>query len=171
MADDNESEPPYEVGRGKPPKHTRFAKGKSGNPDGRPKGSKNFAMTIQAELKRRVTVTEDGRRKKISKREAVAKQLVNKAAAGDHRAIPVLLNETRPYEAGDGNGSGGRESFTFANEDRLVLENIVRRIREATSSPESGSGPDPAAPPASSSSNTSEADLASLVSSEKKTDS
>jgi hypothetical protein len=140
MDDDNVSEPPYEVGRGKPPKSTQFAPGKSGNPKGRRKGSRNFATTIQAELKRPVTVTEDGRRKKISKREAVAKQLVNKAAAGDHRAIPVLLNETRPYET-DSDGAT-RESFALDNEDQLVLENIVKRIREGVSSTQSGSGSD-----------------------------
>jgi hypothetical protein len=99
MADRDDFEPPYGVGFGRPPKQKQFAKGKSGNPKGRPKGSRNFATVIQAELKRRVPIMEDGKRRKITKREAVAKQLVNKAASGDPKAIPVLLNETRPYEA------------------------------------------------------------------------
>jgi hypothetical protein len=129
MTDENDSARPYEVGHGRPPKHTRFVRGTSGNPKGRPKGSKNFATTIQAELKRRVTVTEDGRRKKISKREAVAKQLVNKAAAGDPRAIPVLLNETCQHEAGSTAGPGS--GVLCRPEDQLVMANIVKRIREA----------------------------------------
>lgn len=129
MADDIDGERPYEVGRGKPPKHAQFVRGKSGNPKGRPKGSRNFATVIQAELKRRVPVTEDGKRKKITKREAVAKQLVNKAAAGDPKAIPVLLNETRAYEAAATVDVSSAEVTT--SEDQAVMESIVRRIREA----------------------------------------
>src|ERR1043166_6776783 len=88
----------YKVGYGKPPKHSQFAKGKSGNPSGHRKGVKNFVTEIQEELNVRISITENGKRKKITKRKAVAKQLVNKAAAGDPKAIPILLNETRPYE-------------------------------------------------------------------------
>ena len=84
---------PYPVGRGKPPQKTQFKKGQSGNPKGRPKGSKNFKSTINTELNRKVAVNEEGRRKRITKREAIAKQLVNKAAAGDPKAIPVLMRE------------------------------------------------------------------------------
>lgn len=117
----------YDVGRGKPPKHTRFSAGKSGNPKGRPKGSKNFATTIQGELKRRVIVNEDGRRKNISKREAVAKQLVNRAAAGDAKSIPVLLSEARRYEE----APNSMPQETLVGDDVLVAANIIRRIRDA----------------------------------------
>jgi hypothetical protein len=41
----------YEVGYGRPPIHTRFKPGQSGNPAGRPKGAQNFATEIAAELK------------------------------------------------------------------------------------------------------------------------
>jgi hypothetical protein len=124
-------DPPGKVGFGKPPKHTQFATGKSGNPKGRPKGARNFATVIQAELKRRVPITEDGKRKKITKRGAVAKQLVNKAAAGDPKAIPVLLNESRAYETAAALVDVSPLEITN-KEDQAVMESIVRRIREAT---------------------------------------
>ncbi len=128
MTDQDDSDPPFEVGYGKPPKHARFVKGKSGNPKGRGKGVRNFATEIQEELNTRVPITENGIRKTISKRKAVAKQLVNKAAAGDQKAIPVLLNETRLYEGGS--GAGSKSAVLCRPEDQLVMANIVKRIRE-----------------------------------------
>jgi hypothetical protein len=139
VTDDADPSPSQEVGYGKPPKHTQFVKGQSGNPKGRPKGSRNFATVIQDELKKRVAVTEDGKRKKITKREAVAKQLVNKAAAGDHRAIPILLNETRPHETDA--ASVATRSEAMSPEDQAVMESIMRRIREAKSDSASPSEP------------------------------
>jgi hypothetical protein len=133
MADQDNSGRSYTVGRDKPPLSGQFQKGRSGNPKGRPKGSKNFATTIQSELKRRVTVTEDGNRKKITKREAAAKQLVNRAAAGDLKALPLLLNETRRHESETPTLGGG--NFALAAEDDLVIANIIKRIREAQTPP------------------------------------
>jgi hypothetical protein len=43
MSDPNRTSPGYEVGYGKPPEEHRFKKGRSGNPTGRPKGSKKKA--------------------------------------------------------------------------------------------------------------------------------
>jgi hypothetical protein len=86
----------YEVGFGKPPKHTRFQKGHSGNPRGRPRGSLNTSTLLEQALKEKVVVSENGRRKKVSKHRAILKQLVNKAAQGDHRAIQLLLMQQIP---------------------------------------------------------------------------
>jgi hypothetical protein len=124
---------PFEVGFGKPPRSTRFKPGQSGNPTGRPRGAKNFAVAIERELVTRVTVTEDGRRKRISKREVIAKHLVNKAASGDLKAIPLLLNEERALQ---GNlADAGPDQVLDTPEDRKVLDGIIARIR--TSSPKS----------------------------------
>ena len=54
-------EPAEKVGPGNPPRHTRFKPGQSGNPNGRPKGSKNFATILQQQLTKKITITVDGK--------------------------------------------------------------------------------------------------------------
>jgi len=131
----------YEVGFGKPPRSTQFKPGQSGNTAGRPRGAKNFHTALEQELRSRVTVTENGRRKRISKREVIAKHLVNKSASGDLKAIPLLLSETRARESEA--ADVGRNQVFDTPEDRSVLESMVARIR--SSSPEGT--PSPAAAP------------------------
>src|ERR1700686_1103014 len=65
----------YEVGYRKPPVHTRFKSGKSGNPRGRPRASKNLSTLLNEALNESVAVVENGRRRKISKRQAIIAQL------------------------------------------------------------------------------------------------
>src|SRR5271165_1826449 len=81
----------YAVGFAKPPAAHRFAPGVSGNPKGRPKGSANLATVLERTLREKVIVNEGGRRKTISKLEAAIKQLINKAASGDHAALKLLV--------------------------------------------------------------------------------
>lgn len=81
----------YTVGYRKPPEASQFSKGRSGNPQGRPKGRRNVATVFQAALNERVTITENGQRKTITKLEAAMKQVVNRAAAGEAAAIKLLL--------------------------------------------------------------------------------
>src|SRR5438309_11639007 len=83
--------PEYRVGYGKPPQHTRFRKGRSGNPKGRPKRAESFARLARRTLNERIAIKENGERRVISKLEAVLKQLINKAATGDARAIREII--------------------------------------------------------------------------------
>jgi hypothetical protein len=96
MPTERESE--YAVGYKKPPQRTRFRRGESGNPNGRPKGSKNLATLLEKELRQRVVVNENGRRRSITKQEAMVKHLVNKALSGDRRLIQLMLEEIRLLE-------------------------------------------------------------------------
>ncbi|TPI63366.1 hypothetical protein FJ420_13120 [Mesorhizobium sp. B3-1-3] len=76
-----------EVGYGKPPKHSRFKPGQSGNPKGRPKKpEKNFANEVQSELDLKVVVRENGREIQLTKGAVIVKTLVGKAMKGDVRA-------------------------------------------------------------------------------------
>ena len=91
MKNKEKNERQYEVGYAKPPKHTRFQKGRSGNPKGRPKGSKGFAAIVRHELDAAIEVRQNGRVEKLSKRQVIIKQLVNRAAEGNPRAMELLL--------------------------------------------------------------------------------
>jgi hypothetical protein len=120
---------PYRVGYAKPPRETRFRPGHSGNLKGRPKRAKNFATAIEEELRGRVTITENGRRRRVSKREVVAKRLVNRAAEGDPKLLPVLLNEVRAREQASTDGL--REEIFGGPEQQPLIGSIVERIRTA----------------------------------------
>ncbi len=80
-----------EVGYGKPPKHTQFPKGVSGNPKGRPKKAPNFDHELIRESKSSITINDNGRRSRISKHSGVIKQLINKALTGNISAARTYL--------------------------------------------------------------------------------
>ena len=80
----------YEVGYGKPPVKSRFKPKQSGNPKGRPKGSRNMSTILQQQLDAKVPVIENGRRRRITKREVVASKLIEKAMKADVRAIDAM---------------------------------------------------------------------------------
>ena len=116
----------YQVGYGKPPRETRFQKGQSGNPRGRPCGAKNLKTRVREALKELVLVTENGRRRTVSKGEAIITQLVNRAANADLRAIKILLDLLRDIEAET--EPAAAETFAFSDADEKVLEQLRARF-------------------------------------------
>jgi hypothetical protein len=98
MTDEDYSD---EVGYCKPPKRTRFVKGQSGNPKGRPKGSLNFATILEKAGRQHITITENGRTRSITKFEACALQLMNQGASGNFKAIrQVILSMAQILQTG-----------------------------------------------------------------------
>ena len=81
----------YAVGFGKPPKSTRFKKGQSGNPNGRPKGTRNLRNDLEDELAERIPVRESGTERRLSKQRALLKSLIARAIGGDARAVGLAL--------------------------------------------------------------------------------
>ena len=116
----------YEVGYGKPPLHTRFQKGKSGNPKGRPRGKKNMSTLLSTALNASIVVVANGRRKKITKREAIVTQLVNKSAAADLKATQIVLAMLRELEPQD---DGSADPAVFTEADHEIIRRIQARLR------------------------------------------
>ena len=81
----------YEVGYKKPPPQTRFRKGRSGNPKGRPRATKNLKTDLMEELAERISLREGTIRKRVSKQRAMVKTLTAKAIKGDTRATSAIL--------------------------------------------------------------------------------
>jgi len=83
---------PYTSGYMKPPAHSRFKPGKSGNPKGRPKQPATPYTALWKAMKRKVTVK--GEDRKIRLDEALIRRLRGLAHSGDGRAITLLLKFT-----------------------------------------------------------------------------
>jgi Family of unknown function (DUF5681) len=93
-------EPGSTSGYKRPPLHTRFKPGQSGNPNGRPKKKgATFAESIERELNTSITVVEAGKRRRITKLEAIVKQQTNKAVNGDPKATALLLSAIERRES------------------------------------------------------------------------
>jgi hypothetical protein len=89
----------YEVGFRKPPVHTRFKKGLSGNPKGRPKHAGRLDYVLKTELDTVISLTIDGKPRNISKCEAMFRHLFAKALRGDSRALEIFLQHARKRDA------------------------------------------------------------------------
>jgi hypothetical protein len=107
------------VGRGKPPKHTQFKKGETGNKLGRPKGSKNLATLMMQAAHSPVTAIIGGKKRTISSLHAITMQLATKAAGGDSKSIAKFLDWVDKIET---RGAAARpRQFPLSEPDIEVL--------------------------------------------------
>lgn len=83
----------YRVGYGRPPLHSRFKQGQSGNPSGRPKGWHTWADVIEAELMSPMTVTIDGNEQTVTVLDALLADAARRAALGSIPHIMLLMRD------------------------------------------------------------------------------
>jgi hypothetical protein len=87
----SDTEPVYRVGRCRPPRHTRFKKGQTGNPRGRKKGRRNLRTVVQSELNQRIRLREGDKVRAATKQEALVMTLFDGALKRDPKATVALL--------------------------------------------------------------------------------
>ena len=116
-----------DVGYKKPPKSGQFQKGTSGNPKGRPKGSKNLASIVLEESRKPVQVSGPGGTRKVTKIEATVTQLGNKSAQGEIRAANVFIPMVERAEEAINAESA---PLTVHELDQRVMESLRRRMQK-----------------------------------------
>jgi hypothetical protein len=109
----------YEVGYGKPPREHQFGKKVSGNPNGRPRKTKDIDTLINRELDQVVTMKEGGQQIRLRKREAIVKRLVNGALNGNPRSIEYLVKFAKE--------NGVTDLFVITPEDTAAFNAAMKR--------------------------------------------
>ncbi|MDR1696113.1 MAG: DUF5681 domain-containing protein [Endomicrobium sp.] len=117
------------VGYKNPPKHSQFKKGSSGNPYGRPKGDKNFATIFGEALNEKITVKQkNGKEKIITKKQAIATQLTNKAVTGDQKAAGMVIAQANIVESKE---AEKMSKLTASKEmDTFIINDFAKRIKD-----------------------------------------
>lgn len=99
---DSEPRERYHIGYGKPPRQTQFRKGQSGNPKGRPKGSKNAATILRELMDRKIPVRAGGGpARPIKVIEAILTRVTEAALRGDTKAAAFLFQRYDTAQPGN----------------------------------------------------------------------
>lgn len=123
--DDGRETANYDVGYGKPPPETQFKPGQSGNPKGRPKGSRNLKTDLQDELNERIIIKENKIPIKLSKQRVIVKSLVTSALNGDHKAMAKALDLMLRLSGMDNEEERSAEEVSV--EDEAVIARYLER--------------------------------------------
>jgi len=114
-SDQSDDKPNSAVGYRRPPVNRQFKPGQSGNPRGRPKGSKNFPTMFAEAMSRPVTVRDKkGKIRTLSKQELMVEVMVNKALAGDPKAFAMVVQFAEKFEVFKRQTQNHRENMDSA---------------------------------------------------------
>src|SRR5258708_36242369 len=123
----------FAVGHKKPPHHSRFQPGRSGNPRGKQKGVRNLGSDVKRTLEVPVRLNEQGRARRVSTQHAALLRLREKALKGDARSLDRFLELAKIFNNGAAVESVGAEAL--AAEGPAILD---PRAEEGPARPPSG---------------------------------
>src|ERR1700746_1539330 len=106
------------VGYGRPPVHSRFKPGQSGNQRGRPKGTLNFTTDLKRTLQAPVTLNDGRKTRRVTTQEAALLRLAEKALNGDPRALEKLVSLSATLSTNNAESP----SKTMAADDQAILD-------------------------------------------------
>jgi hypothetical protein len=133
----------YAVGYRRPPTATQFASGKSGNPRGRPKGSRSIAAILQGILEQKIVVTENGKTRRIAALEVMLRRLVNDAMRSDAKAMKLLLALVDRYAQTP--EANVQLSELLAEDQEILARYLLEPRKPAAEPPENAEEPVPKA--------------------------
>jgi len=119
------------VGYGRPPVHSRFKPGQSGNPRGRPKGTLNFTTDLKRTLQAPVTLNDGRKTRRVTTQEAALLRLAEKALKGDPRALEKLVSLSATLSTNNAESP----SKTMAADDQAILDRYRQLILNEPNSP------------------------------------
>jgi hypothetical protein len=119
-SDHSNSNPAKPVGYKNPPIETRFKKGQSGNPSGRPRQPRRLADDLQRELARIVTVTINGKAHRLCVQRALLRMLASLGLNGDKGATQLIFGLARNSDPGNDSHPTGLEALIESEVERRI---------------------------------------------------
>ena len=137
----------YEVGYGRPPRHTRFRLGQTGNPKGRPRKDNSLSAILKRSLHKQVMIRSGGRQKRVSLAEALIHQILTDATRGDRHARSLILKLGDPRAATVAHQAhDSEEVHHIGPADQAILDQLKHELREEAL--QDAAGKKSASPPA-----------------------
>jgi hypothetical protein len=115
----------------RPPQATQFQPGKSGNPGGRPKGSRNVRTELEQMMRKQIPIREGGKSKSMTRQQAMLRTLSDKALRGDIRAILSITNILLKREPNSSEQAVREEALSEV--DAEIISDFLRRNQPPTS--------------------------------------
>lgn len=120
----NKPDSDYDVGYKKPPSHTQFKKGRSGNPKGRPKSARGLKTDLRAELITKMKIRMNGEDVSGTKQQLMLRTLSARAASGDVQATRILIDLVMQVFGPEDHVTGPKRLSTL---DQQVLDQLLAR--------------------------------------------
>jgi hypothetical protein len=120
----------YAVGYGRPPVHSRFKPGQSGNTRGRQKQSRNMRTVLQQVLSEDMQIRESGRVRRMATFEALVRTTLNRAFKGDPKAMASLLVLVKHCGYGADHDAPAAELLSGTNFKAIIDDYIDRNVPE-----------------------------------------